>query len=108
MRCRGHIAAALLLASGAAFSDGLGGMVEEDYSHSQSTSSEGGEAFRANSDQLVQRYRLNGERAFFPNLRLDVGGTFEQLDAWSDVGAGTEHNTGRTESFFTALKLAGP
>src|SRR4051812_17857468 len=108
MRCRGDIAAALLLASGAAFSDGLGGMVEEDYSHSQSTSSDAGGGFRANGDQLVQRYRLNGERAFFPNLRLDVGGTFEQLDGWTDLGAGTEHNMGRTESVFSTLNLAGP
>jgi len=102
-----HIAAPALLLAGAAEADGVSGLIEQDYSHSRTWFSDGAGP-RSDADQLVQRYRLALDRSFFPNLRLDAGGTFEQFLAQSRSGALSSDLSSRTGSIFANLGLSGP
>ena len=102
-----HIVAPALLAAGAARGDGVSGLIEEDYSHSRTWFSNGTGPL-SDADQLVQRYRLALDRSFFPNLRLDAGGTLEQFLARSSSGGLSSDLSSRTQSFFANLGLSGP
>jgi len=81
MRARTHIAA--LLAAGAAYGEGITGYVEEDYSHTNTRTDANGVETRSAQDAVLQRYHLNLERAFYPQLRFSGGGIFEQQNSWS-------------------------
>lgn len=86
--------------------DGVSGLIEEDYSHSNFWVEGAGP--RSVGDQLVQRYRLALDRSFFPNLRFDGGGTFEQFLSRSSTGALSSELSSRTASVFANLALSGP
>lgn len=80
MRVRVHIAA--LLAAGAAYGEGITGYVEEDYSHTDLRTDANGVETRSAQDAILQRYHLNLDHGFYPQLRFSGGGTFEQQNAW--------------------------
>ena len=103
MRAPLYIASLLALLAGGAWAEGITGYVDESYSHTEEkTTDPAGNTQRFVNDQLAQRYRLTLDRSFFPLLRFNGGGLFEQLDAWSP------HSRSRTESAFANLNLNGP
>src|SRR5690349_18641815 len=110
MRSRAQMAAALALcAASSAWADGISGLVEGNYSHSSSTiSDQSGFDQSSVADQIVQRYRLALDRAIYPQLRLTLGGTFEQFNAWSEAGGTSSDLRSRTASFFGNLAVGNP
>src|SRR6478672_9039450 len=99
MRVAAQIAAAVALASASAWADGITGLIEETYSHNRSRISDQSGAEQSTvADQLVQRYRLAFDRSFFPLMRFNAGGTFEQFNAASDTGGVSSDLSSRTAS----------
>jgi hypothetical protein len=108
MRAAAHISAAVALAAGGAWADGISGLLDETYSHTRSRISEGGFDQTSVADQLVQRYRLALDRSFFPALRFTGGGTFEQYNARGDTGGLSSELNSRTASVFGNLVVGNP
>ncbi len=109
MRPSAQIAAPLLLAAGAAWGDGISGLIEEDYTRSRSSVVDQSRVSqRVDADELRQRYRLVLDRSFFPNLRFNAGGTFEQILGKATSGDVTSDLDSRVTTFFGNLALSGP
>ena len=96
-----------ILAAGAVRADGITGSIEEDVTstHGDNTDPGGGRQ-RFETVQLIQRYRLGLERSLFPMLRLNAGGSFEQINAETTTLGVSNDYLNRTTSFFGNLTLA--
>src|SRR4051812_6000765 len=109
MRAAAHIPLMAALVATGAWADGVTGLIEETYSHNRSrTSDPSGFDQTTVADQLVQRYRLAVDRSFFPLLRFNAGGTFEQFNAASDTGGLSSELSSRTASVFGNLVVGNP
>ncbi|HUJ25227.1 MAG TPA: hypothetical protein VLW85_04360, partial [Myxococcales bacterium] len=98
----------VLLAAGAAFGDGITGYVEEDFVHADTDLTDNaGNTQKTSSDQFTQRYRLNLDRSFFPLLRLNAGGLFEQVNLWTADGTEESFERTRAGNGFANLLLGG-
>lgn len=109
MRAHVHIAALLLLSAAAASADGISGLIEEDYTRSrQRSTDQSGATQTFDTEQFRQRYRLLVDRTFFPNLRVNAGGTFEQLLGSVESDGNSTPIDSRLTDFFGSLQLTGP
>jgi len=107
MRARLAIALAVVLCGGASFAEGITGYVEEDYVHANSTLTDpSGNAARTSTDQFTQRYRLNLDHGFFPLLRLNAGGLFEQINIWTN-GVPDSSSRSRAANGYANLLFGG-
>ena len=108
MRSPAAIALGTLLAASAALGDGISGYVEEDYTRSDiDTSDNLGNSQKSTTDQYTQRYRLSLDRSFFPLLRLNAGGLFEQVNLWTADGVEESFSRTRAGNGFANLTLGG-
>jgi hypothetical protein len=109
MRAPAQIPVVVALVAAGAWADGITGLIEETYSHNRSRVSDpSGFDQTSVADQLVQRYRLAFDRSFFPQLRFNAGGTFEQFNAASDTGGLSSDLSSRTASVFGNLVVGNP
>jgi hypothetical protein len=102
MGFRAHIALLLLAAPVAAWADGVGGYIEEDYNHTRTRSTDDLGTRDSTIDQLIQRYRLSLDRSFFPQLRFTGIGSFEQINSWMS-GYGASDSWTRTAGAYATL-----
>jgi hypothetical protein len=107
MGLRLQIAVFLLGAASAALGEGISGYVEEDYTHTNTTTDETGRSQRSATDQITQRYRLTLDHGIYPLMRLNVGGVFEQINAWGSTPGVSITAFDRTTSGFANLTLGG-
>lgn len=107
-RSAAPLCAALLAAAGAR-ADGLSGLIEEDFSttHLDSTD-QSGAIERTASWQLIQRYRLNLERSFYPQLRFAGGGVLEQLLGKSETAGVFSDLRARQTTLYANLTAGSP
>jgi len=109
VRIAAQIFAAIALAGVPAWADGISGLLEGNYSHTTShVTEQGGLDQNSVADQIVQRYRLALDRAIYPQLRLTLGGTFEQFNAWSQTDGISSDLRSRTASVFGNLVVGNP
>jgi hypothetical protein len=94
---------------GTVMADSLTGAVDVGYNVSDTESrTSAGEAIRTDLKNWNQRYRLNFEKTFYPNLTLRGGGVIEKNDATTDVDGVETDSTSTRLNPFVDLALKGP
>lgn len=69
----------------AARADGIGGLIEYNYSKGKTETRDSSATTESKSALFSQRYRLNLDKRFFPTVTLTAGGIFERTHGTSDV-----------------------
>jgi len=89
--------------------DGISGLLEFNYNSSRTnTEDETGEKTLSKTGSFNQLYNLSFSRAFYPNLYLNAGGTFENSDTSSSVDDADSEFTVTSIRPFIDLTLKGP
>ena len=92
-----------------AVADGIGGYLELNYNHARTdTEDETGVNTKTETGSFNQLYNIALNRAFFPNLFLNAGGTFENTDIRSIVDDDLSKFSTTTIRPFIDLTLKNP